>query len=98
MLDCCLKNWTVIGLCKFLGNEKDPNYRIIVGTMLGNFQQLGRRMSIKVRKIFPASSGAVSYEQGDDQDIKTIETRYQGQYDCSMMADYCWSSKHDCHR
>ena len=35
-------------LSKFLGNEKDPNYRSIVGNMLDNFQKLGRRMSMKV--------------------------------------------------
>ena len=36
-------------ISKFLGNEKDPNYRSIVGNMLDNFQKLGCRMSIKVQ-------------------------------------------------
>ena len=78
----CLKNSTVIGLCKFFGNEKDPNYRIVVGTMLANFQQPGCRMSKKGRflnfllKFFPSNSGAVSCEQGEryHKDIKTMET------------------------
>ena len=25
-----------------------------------------------------------------------METRYQGRWDVSMMADYCWCLKHDC--
>ena len=84
-------------VCKFLGNEKDPNYRSIVGNMLNNFQRLGWQMSTKVNFLhshldfFPSTLGAVSEEQGErfHQNIKTVERRYQGQWDCSMMADYC---------
>ena len=37
--------------------------------------------------------GAVSDEQGErfHQDIKVMETRYQGRWDVHMMADYCWT-------
>ena len=63
-------------------------------------------MSVKVQFLhshldfFPSNLGAVSEEQGEKihQDIKTMEKRYQGQWDCSMMADYCWLSKRDCHQ
>ena len=60
-------------------------------------------MSIKVHFLhnhlnqFPANCGNVSDEQGErsHQDIKEMETRYQGRWDSRMMADYCWSTKCD---
>ena len=46
---------------------------------------------------FPANCGNVSDEQGEHfhQDIKEMETRYQGRWDARMMADYCWSITRD---
>ena len=46
---------------------------------------------------FPANCGNVSDEQGEHfhQDIKEMETRYQGRWDARMMADYCWNIKRD---
>ena len=40
----------------------------------------------------------MSEEHGErfHQDIKSMETRYQGRWDVSMMADYCWCLKRDC--
>ena len=42
---------------------------------------------------FPENLGAFSEEQGErfHQDIKVIEKRYQGKWNISMIADYCWS-------
>ena len=42
---------------------------------------------------FPENLGAFSEEQGErfHQDIKVIEKRYQGRWNISMIADYCWS-------
>ncbi|GBP44778.1 Alpha-globin transcription factor CP2 [Eumeta japonica] len=39
--------------------------------------------------------GNYSEEQGKrfHQDLKVMEERYQGRWDCHMMADYCWSLK-----
>ena len=73
--------------------------------MFVNFQKLGCRMSAKVPFLhshldyFPSNLGAMSEEQGErfHQDIEILETRYQRRWDCSMMTDYCWSLKHDCH-
>lgn len=86
---------------KFLGNFKDPQYENIVNTMLDKFKQLGCNMSIKVHFLhshlnyFPENLGDVSEEQGErfHQDIKDMETRYQGRWDVAMMADYCWMLK-----
>lgn len=88
---------------KFLGNIKDPNYATIVKDMLQSFRRLGCTMSLKVHFLhshldyFPENLGSVSEEQGErfHQDIKTMETRYQGRWDTHMMADYCWCLKRD---
>ena len=46
---------------------------------------------------FPKNCGNCSEEQGErfHQDIKTMETRYQGRWDINMLADYCWCHKRD---
>jgi hypothetical protein len=42
--------------------------------------------------FFLQNFGAVSDEQGKrfQQDILTMEKRYQGRWDPAMMGDYCW--------
>lgn len=60
-------------------------------------------MSIKMHYLFshmdwfPENLGSVSDEQGErfHQDIKEMETRYQGCWDAVMRADYCWTLKKD---
>jgi len=87
----------------FLGNHKHPDYVTIVENLLKNFQKLGCNMSLKVHFLhshldyFPRNLGEVSEEQGErfHQDIKEMEKRYQGYWNISMMADYCWSLKRD---
>ena len=82
----------------FLGNTKSKNYRSLVKKLLVSYEKLGCNMSVKVHFLqshldyFPENLGAVSEEQGErfQQDIKTMEKRYQGQWNVSMMADYCW--------
>ena len=93
-------------ISKFLGNEKNPHYRSIVGNMPDNFQKLGCRMSTKVHFLhshldfFLLNLGTVSEEQGKriHKDLKIMEIKYQGRLDCLMMADYCWLLKRDCHQ
>jgi hypothetical protein len=66
--------------------------------MLQNFIALGCAMSLKVHFInshwnyFLKNLGAVSEKQGEryHQDIKDMETRYQGRWNVNMMGDYCW--------
>lgn len=88
---------------KFLGNNKDPNYKQIFKGLLKAFQALGCLMSLKVHFLhshldyFPENLGDVSEEQGErfHQDIKEMEKRYQGRWSVSMIADYCWSLQRD---
>ncbi len=55
-------------------------------------------MSLKIHFLhshldfFPKNLGAVGNEQGErfHQDIQAMENRYQGFWNESMMADYCW--------
>jgi hypothetical protein len=66
--------------------------------MLDKFKELGCNMSLKVHFLdshldnFPANLGAVCEEQGErfHQDIKEMKIRYQGRWNVSTMADYCW--------
>ena len=60
-------------------------------------------MSLKIHFLhshldfFPESSGAVSDEYGErfDQHISSMEKRYQGIWNCAMLADYCWTLARD---
>ena len=87
----------------FLGNKRADNYTELVEELLLSLQDLGCRMSIKVHYLhshlseFPENIGDVSEEQGErfHQDVKVMEERYQGRWNCNMMADYCWSLMRD---
>ena len=78
----------------FLGNRRAANFEEVIQKMLDTYQRLGANMSIKVHFLhnhierFPANCGDVSDEQGEHfhQDIKEMETRYQGRWDAGMMA------------
>lgn len=88
---------------KFLGNNKDANYKIIVENMVKNFQKLGCLMNLKLHFLdshldnFPENLGDYSEEQGErfHQDMKEMERRYQGRWDINMMADFCWMLKRE---
>jgi hypothetical protein len=88
---------------KFLGNQKDPNFKRIVRKMMTKFKDLGYSMSLKVHFLashpdyFPEILGAGSEEQGErfHQDIKEMERRYQGRWNVNMMADCCWTLRRD---
>ena len=43
--------------------------------------------------FFPENCGAVSDEHAErfDQHISSMEKSYQGNWNCAMLADYCWS-------
>ena len=46
---------------------------------------------------FPEKLGSMIDEQEErfHQDLKEMETRYQGRWDVVMMAEYCWNLKRD---
>ena len=87
----------------FLGNNKSENYESIVEKLLTDFQDMGCRMSLKMHYLhshldfFPENLGSVSDEHGEHfhQTISTIEHRYQGRWNPSMLADYCWLLQRD---
>ena len=87
----------------FLDNNKAKNYAELVNNMLTAFRNLGCNMSVKMHYLFsymdqfPENLGSMSDKQGERfyQDLKEMETRYQGRWDAVMMADYCWNLKSD---
>ncbi len=87
----------------FLGKHKSEHYKDLVSNLISTFCDIGANMSIKMHFLFshldrfPENLGDVSHEQGErfHQDIKEMETRYQGCWDAVMMADYCWCLKRD---
>ncbi|KAL4709024.1 hypothetical protein ACJJTC_005885 [Scirpophaga incertulas] len=88
---------------KFLGSSKDPEYKTIVQRILTAYKVRGCKTSLKVYflhshiEYFPENVGAYSEEQGKrfHQDVRDIERRYQGRWDVSMLADFCWMLKRD---
>ncbi|GBL72332.1 hypothetical protein AVEN_115276-1 [Araneus ventricosus] len=86
------------GISSFLGNKKNPNYKSIVEEMIKNFKILGCSMSLTFHFLdshlvyFPENLSAVSEEQSEifHQEIKEMERQYQGKWNVSMIADYCW--------
>ena len=87
----------VLVMKNFLSNNKARNYAELVNNILTTFRNLGCNMSVKMHYLFshvdqfPENMGSMSYEQGEKfhQDLKEMETRYQGRWDPVMMADYC---------
>ena len=87
----------------FLGNKKSENYKEVVSNLLSKYHALGCHMSLKIHFLhshldfFPSNFGDVSDEHGErfHQDISEMEKRYQGKWNSSMMADYCWMLNRD---
>ncbi|GBM17131.1 hypothetical protein AVEN_251045-1 [Araneus ventricosus] len=90
-------------ITSFLGNKKDSKYKSVVEEMIKNFKILGCSMSLNVHFLdshlvyFSKNIGAVSEEQSKrfHQDINEMERRYQGKWNVSMIADYCWMLQRD---
>ena len=82
-----LEAWSsfVLVVKDVLGNNKALNYADLVSNMLTAFKNLGCNMN-----LFPENLGSMSDEHGErfHQDIKEMESRYQGRWDAVMMADY----------
>jgi len=87
----------------FLGNHKSSNYVQVVNNLLQCYKEMGCNMSLKIHFLhshldfFPANLGDVSDEHGErfHQEISTMEKRYQGVWNPSMLADYCWTLMRD---
>ena len=86
---------------RFFGNHRAENYSDIVKELLVSYRNLGCNMSLNIHFLdshfFTKNLGAVSDEHRErfHQDILSMETRYQGKWSSSMLADYCWTLKSD---
>jgi hypothetical protein len=73
----------------------------MINELIENYKALGCNMLVQVHFLdshldfFPQNSGNVTDEQGErfHQDISKMGTRYQGKWNPSMLADYCWTLK-----
>jgi hypothetical protein len=87
----------------FLGNTKAENYEDMISELIENYRALRCNMSLRMHFLdshldfFPQNRGNVSDEHGKlfHQDISTMETRYQGKWNRSMLVDYCWTLRRD---
>jgi len=87
----------------FVGNRRAQNYEELVNNLLQSYQKLGCNMSLKIHFLhshldfFLENCGAVSDEHGErfHQDISSMEKRYEGKWNCAMLADYCWNLARD---
>ena len=87
-----LEAWKALVLVvkNLLGNNKARNYAELVNNMLTAFRNLSCNMSVRIHYLFshmdrfPENLVSMSDEQGErfHQDLKEIETRYQGRWDC----------------
>ena len=82
----------------FLGNKKDPNYKELVKKLIKSYQNMGRRISVKLYFLcshldfFQENLGDFSEELGErfHQDIEPMERRHKGRWDSATMGDYIW--------
>ena len=99
------KAWKAFQLVatKFLGNYKADNYEQLVANLLKSYKALCCNMSLKIHFLhshldfLQLSCGEVTDEHGErfHQDIAAMEKRYQGKWNPSMLADYCWTLVRD---
>lgn len=84
----------------FLGNHRADNYQEIIETMMENLHRIKVNMSPKIHYLhqhldfFRENLGKISDEHGErfHQEIKSIEYRFQGKADASMLAEYVWNA------
>jgi len=87
----------------FLRNRRAQIYEELVNNVLQSYHKLGCNTSLKIHFLcsqmdfFPENCGAVSDEHGERfrQHISSMEKRYQGKWNCAMLADYCWTLAKD---
>jgi len=87
----------------FMGKRRAQNYEELVNNLLQSYQKLGCNTSLKTHflhshlNFFPENCVALSDEHGErfHQDISLMEKRYEGKWNCAMLADYCWTLARD---
>ena len=85
----------------FWGAKRVPKDKELVQNLVKHCKILGAILSIELHYLssplehFPENLGDVIDEQGliFHQDIREMQSSYQGRWDQAMMADYCWCLK-----
>jgi hypothetical protein len=89
---------------KLFGNKKADNYTQLVEGLFFHFNGFDCNMIVEFHYLhrhldrFPENLGDLSEGKGEifHQDIKTMETRYQGRWNVHIMSDCCWNLIRDC--
>ena len=79
--------------------KRAQNYEELVNNLLHRYQKLGCNMSLKIHFLhshldfFQQNYGAVSDEHGErfHQDISSMVKRYEGKWNCALLAGYFWT-------
>ena len=79
--------------------KRAQNYEELVNNLLHRYQKLGCNMSLKIHFLhshldfFLHNCGAVSDEHGGrfHQDTSLMEKRYEGKWNCALLAGYFWT-------
>lgn len=80
----------------FLGNDRSPDYKVMVTRLLKGMEENGCNLSLKAHFLkshlndFPPNCGAFSDEQGEKihQNLKFVEERFAGKSTISMLGEY----------
>jgi hypothetical protein len=87
----------------FLGNRKAQIYEELVNKYLQSYHKLSCNMSLKIHfrhsylDYFPENCVALSdiHKEVFHQESSSMEKRYEGKWNCAMLADYCWTLVRD---
>ena len=82
----------------FLGNQRVPDYQAWIEKLLKSYEDMECRISLKIHflhshlNFFPPKLWTVCDEHRErfHQDIKKMESSYQGKWNPGMMWDFCW--------
>lgn len=81
----------------FLGNNRSPNYKILIAEMFKTFKKLEINVTLKMHALlshlesFPPNCGDYSDEQGEraHQDFLKVEQQFNGKNMVSALETYC---------
>jgi hypothetical protein len=85
-----------------MGNHKAEIHRDMAAGLIQSYKATECGTSLKLQFLdsyldFPENLSTVSDEHGEpfQQDISTMEKKYQGKWSPSMLAGYCWTLSRD---
>jgi hypothetical protein len=79
-----------------LENRRAQNYEKLGNNLLQSYQKLDCNMSLKIQFLHShLDFFAEKTRRTFPSDISSMEKRYQGKWNCTMLANYCWTLASD---